>query len=61
MEAAIEAAEREIHTLEATLEDPVAYTTRAPEIPGLVAALDAARAKRDALYARWQELEAVPP
>jgi ATP-binding cassette subfamily F protein uup len=59
MEAAIEAAEREVTGLEATLQDPAAYAQRATEIPALVAALDAARARVDALYARWQELAAI--
>ena len=32
----------------------------ASEVPALIAELDAARAAVDALYARWQELEALP-
>ena len=59
IEAAIEAAEREVTGLEATLQDPAAYAERAKEIPALVAALDAARARVDALYARWQELASI--
>jgi ATP-binding cassette subfamily F protein uup len=59
IEAAIEAAEAEVAALEATLQDPAAYAARAPEIPALVAALDAARGRVDALYTRWQELDAI--
>jgi ABC transport system ATP-binding/permease protein len=61
MEAAIGAAEAEVAALEATLQDPDVYATRAAEVPALVAALEAARRRVDALYARWQELEAIPP
>ena len=35
------------------------YKTRAAEVPALVAALDAARAEVDRLYARWEELDAL--
>jgi ATP-binding cassette subfamily F protein uup len=59
IEAAIEAAEHEVGGLEATLQDPAVYAARAPEVPALVAALDAARARVDALYARWQELASI--
>ena len=59
MEAAIGAAEARVHDLEATLSDPAVFKDRAAEVPALVAALDAARAEVERLYARWQELEAV--
>ena len=59
IEAAIHDAECAVHELEATLQDGSIYATRAAEVPGLVAALDDARKKVDALYARWQELEAI--
>jgi ATP-binding cassette subfamily F protein uup len=59
IEAAIAAAETSVAALTATLEDPAVYKTRAPEVPALVAALDAARAEVDRLYARWQELDAL--
>ena len=45
--------------LQATLDDPTIYKTRAAEVPALVAALDAARAEVERLYARWQELESL--
>jgi ATP-binding cassette subfamily F protein uup len=59
IEAAIEGAEAEVTALEATLADPETYRTRSVEVPALVAALDAARLRVEALYARWQELEAA--
>ena len=59
IEAAISTAETKVATLQAELEDPTIYKTRSAEVPALVAALDAARAEVDRLYARWQELEAL--
>jgi ATP-binding cassette subfamily F protein uup len=59
IEAAIEAAEIRVAELTATLEDPTIYKTRSAEVPQLVAALDAARAEVERLYARWQTLEAI--
>jgi ATP-binding cassette subfamily F protein uup len=58
IEAAILAAEARVEELQAALNDPAVYKTRAAEVPTLVAALDAAKAEVDRLYARWQELEA---
>jgi ATP-binding cassette subfamily F protein uup len=46
-------------TAEATLSDPATFRERAAEMPQLVAALDAARAEVERLYARWQELESL--
>ena len=60
MEAAIGAAEEKVSTLEATLQDPVVFKDRAAEVPALVAQLDAARAEVERLFARWQELDAIP-
>jgi ABC transport system ATP-binding/permease protein len=57
MEAAITAAEADVAAREQALQDPAVYSTRAAEVPALVAALDAARTKVEALYARWAELE----
>ncbi|MCU1276747.1 MAG: transporter related, partial [bacterium] len=59
IEAAISTAESKMAELQATLEDPTIYKSRSAEVPALVAALDAARADVDRLYARWQELEAL--
>jgi ATP-binding cassette subfamily F protein uup len=58
METTIAAAEAEVAELEATLQDPAFYATRAAEAPGVLAALETARRRVDELYARWQELEA---
>jgi ATP-binding cassette subfamily F protein uup len=60
MEAAIEAAERDVATLEATLSDPSVFKDRAVEIQTLIAKLEVARGEVERLFARWQELEALP-
>jgi ATP-binding cassette subfamily F protein uup len=60
LESRITAAESRVADLEKTLQDPTIYQTRGAEVPGLVAALDAARAEVEAAYARWQELESIP-
>jgi len=59
IEGAITTAEARVAELETTLSDPEVFKARAPEVPALVAALDAARADVERLYARWQELEAI--
>jgi ATP-binding cassette subfamily F protein uup len=58
IEAAILAAEARVEELQGALNDPAVYKARAAEVPAMVAALEAARAEVDRLYARWQELEA---
>jgi len=60
MEAAITAAEHEVSELEATLSDPGVFKDRPTEVQTLVARLDGARAEVERLFARWQELEAIP-
>ncbi|HEX6839476.1 MAG TPA: ATP-binding cassette domain-containing protein, partial [Polyangia bacterium] len=59
IEAAISTAEAKVAALQAELEDPTIYKSRAAEVPALVAALDGARAEVDRLYKRWEELEAL--
>jgi len=59
MEAAILAAETRVAELEATLNDPNFYATRAKEAAGLAAELVAAKAEVARLYARWEELERI--
>jgi ATP-binding cassette subfamily F protein uup len=59
MEAILLDAEGEVETLTATLADPEFFTTRAREYPEVQAKLEAAKADVAALYARWQELEAL--
>ena len=59
MEAAIQASEARVSELEATLNSPDFYATRAREAPGLVAELEAARAEVTRLYARWAELDQI--
>ncbi|MDB5100689.1 MAG: transporter ATP-binding protein [Cyanobacteria bacterium RYN_339] len=59
MEAAIEAAETAVATLEAQLADPTLYAERGGEVQGLLAEADAARKQVETLYRRWEELEAI--
>jgi ABC transport system ATP-binding/permease protein len=59
MEEAILAVEEEIATLEGLLHDPQFFVTRSQEFPEVEAKLASARTHVTALYARWQELEAV--
>ncbi|HTR56461.1 MAG TPA: ATP-binding cassette domain-containing protein [Kofleriaceae bacterium] len=60
IEETIVAAEREVATLEATLSDPAVFKERSTEVPELVAKLERARTEVERLFARWQELEAIP-
>ncbi len=59
MEAAILAAEQAVEALDATLNDPAFYVTRAAEAPALIAELDTAKKKVATLYARWETLSAM--
>jgi ATP-binding cassette subfamily F protein uup len=54
----IDAAERALTALEAELNDPALYATRAGEVSALQARAEAARAEVEALMARWEALEA---
>jgi ABC transport system ATP-binding/permease protein len=60
IEGAIAAAETRVRELEATLSDPAVFKDRGSEVQGIIAALDAARAEVEQLFARWQELDALP-
>jgi ATP-binding cassette subfamily F protein uup len=60
IEDAIHAAERAVADLEATLSDPAVFKERPTEVDSLIAKLDAARVEVDRLFARWQELDAIP-
>jgi ATP-binding cassette subfamily F protein uup len=60
MEATITQAERNVAELEAKLSDPTVFKDRAADVQALVAKLDQARAEVERLFARWQELEAIP-
>ena len=60
MEEAITAAEARLAGLSAALQDPALYRERGAEVAGLVAAEAEAQRQVEALYARWQELEALP-
>ncbi|MBX3740980.1 MAG: ABC-F family ATP-binding cassette domain-containing protein [Akkermansiaceae bacterium] len=59
IEDTILAAEEDVSTLEAQLNDPEFQAKNFNDIPALVEKLDAAKAKAAAVYARWEELEAV--
>ena len=59
IEAAIHAAEARVSELQATLNSPEFYATRAKEAPGLIAELDAARSEVTRLYTRWAELDQI--
>jgi len=60
IEDVILAAEARVTDLERTLENPATFKDRAPEVPTLIAQLDAARVEVTRLYARWEELAAIP-
>ncbi len=60
IESTISDAETKVATLEATLQDPNVFKERGAEVQGLVTELDAARAEVERLFARWQELDAIP-
>jgi ABC transport system ATP-binding/permease protein len=60
IEDAIAAAEQKVATLEATLSDPGVFKDRGTEVQALIAELDGARAEVERLFARWQELDAIP-
>jgi ATP-binding cassette subfamily F protein uup len=59
MEAAIQAAEARVSELEATLNSPGFYASRAKEVPGLIVELDAAKSEVTRLYTRWAELDQI--
>ena len=59
MEALILKMEQEIAALEAQVNDPSFYQTRAVEAPALVAGIEGKKKAVHAAYARWEELEAV--
>ena len=60
MEATILEAETRVQDLEATVNDPSFYATRAKEAPAMLAELESAKAEVARLYARWAELDALP-
>ena len=59
MEDAIHAAEATVGELEATLNDPNFYATRAKDAAEITAKLETARTKVARLYGRWEEVGAV--
>jgi ATP-binding cassette subfamily F protein uup len=60
MEDTIATAEARIAELEATLSDPAVFKDRPTEVQDLIASLETARAEVERLFARWQELDALP-
>ena len=59
IEGTILSAEEEVSKLESQLNDPEFQAENFNDIPGLVKKLEAAKSKTAALYARWEELEAL--
>ena len=59
MEAAILTSEEKVSILEATLNNPTFFSTRAAEAPKVIAELESARNEVSRLYHRWQELERI--
>lgn len=59
IEATIHAKEQDVEKLEAQLNDPSFYITRATEAPAMIADLEAKKAEVIRLYSRWEELESV--
>ncbi|MHB9008823.1 MAG: ABC-F family ATP-binding cassette domain-containing protein [Limisphaerales bacterium] len=59
IEVSILEAETRVQELEAMLNAPAFFATRAEEAPRVIADLDAARARVTGLYARWQELDRI--
>jgi ATP-binding cassette subfamily F protein uup len=59
IEATIATAEEVVVAHEAAVVDPAIFKERAAEVPAMMAALDAARAEVERLFARWQELDAI--
>ena len=57
MEENIAAAEAELEAIESRFSEPDFFVKHAKEMPEFEAQLAAARARVDALYARWAELE----
>lgn len=53
----IAAAEQKVSDCEAAFSDPSLFSSRPKEVPAVQAALAAARAELERLYARWEELE----
>jgi ATP-binding cassette subfamily F protein uup len=60
MEDTILAAEEKVAELEALINDPDFHSTRFAELPETLTKLEAAKAEAARLYARWEELEALP-
>jgi ATP-binding cassette subfamily F protein uup len=57
IEAAIHDAEGRVAELEVAVQDPALFRDRGAEIPGMLAALEAAKAEVERLFGRWQELD----
>ncbi|HEY8960638.1 MAG TPA: ABC-F family ATP-binding cassette domain-containing protein [Luteolibacter sp.] len=60
MEDSILAAEEKVAELEALINDPDFHANRFAELPETLTKLEAAKAETARLYARWEELEALP-
>jgi ATP-binding cassette subfamily F protein uup len=59
IEARIEEAEMKVAEFEGKLQDPSLYAERGHEVQALLDQAEAAKREVEALYLRWQELEAI--
>jgi hypothetical protein len=59
MEARIHTVDEEIARIEGLFASPDFHRTHATQTKELTAELDAAKAKLEQLYARWEELESI--
>ncbi len=60
IEDAISTAEQKVATLEVAVQDPALFKDRGAEVQSMLAELEVARADVELLFARWQELDAIP-
>ena len=60
IEEAIRAAEQKVTSLELAVQDPALFKSGGAEVQSRLAELDVARAEVERLFARWQELDAIP-
>ena len=60
IENAIQKSEARVEGIEAQLNNPDLYVTRAAEVPELIAELEQSKEEVTRLYSRWAELEQLP-
>ena len=60
IEDAISAAEQKVSSLELAVQDPALFKSGGAEVQAMLAELEVAKADVERLFARWQELDAIP-